>query len=90
MRSLGRRANSVQLRVGAPSPFMKRLTAEQFREYAADPLATDEKVRKWCGVPEDRYYTVATWPESRAGEVRVTAELHRVVRATKISKSNQS
>ena len=69
---------------------MKRLTAEQFKEYAADPLTTDAKVRTWCSVPEDRYYTVAMWPEERAGEVRVTAELHRVVRAPKLSKSNQA
>jgi hypothetical protein len=69
---------------------MKKLTAEQFKEYAAEPLATDEKVRKWCNLPEDRYFTVAMWPEGRAGEVRVTTELHRVVRATKISKSNQA
>ena len=69
---------------------MKKLTAEQFKEYAADPLAGDEKVRTWCSVPEDRYYTVATWPEERAGEVRVATELHRVVRAAKISKSNQA
>jgi hypothetical protein len=38
---------------------MKKLTAEQFREYAADPLATGQRVRKWCSVPEDKYYTVA-------------------------------
>lgn len=69
---------------------MKRLNADQFREYAADPLATDQKVRTWCSVPEDRYYTVAMWPEGRAGEVRVTAALHRVVRAAKISKSDQT
>jgi hypothetical protein len=69
---------------------MNKLTAEQFKEYATDPLATDEKVRKWCSVPEDRYFTVAKWPEERAGEVRVTADLHRVVRATKISKSSQA
>jgi hypothetical protein len=69
---------------------MKKLTAEQFKEYAADPLATDEKVRTWCSVPEDRYYTVATWPEERAGELRLTTDLHRVVRAPKISKSNQA
>jgi hypothetical protein len=69
---------------------MKKLTAEQFKEYATEPLATDEKVRKWCNVPEDRYFTVAMWPEGRAGEVRVTTELHRVVRATKISKSTQA
>ena len=69
---------------------MKRLTAEQFREYTADPLATDGKVRRWCGVPEDRYYTVAMWPEERAGEVCVAADLRRVVRMAKISKSNQA
>jgi len=68
---------------------MKKLTAEQFREYALDPLAADDKVRRWCNVPEDRYYAVAMWPAERAGEVHVTTELHRVVRATKISKSNQ-
>jgi hypothetical protein len=69
---------------------MKKLTAEPFREYAADPLAVDEKVRRWCNVPEDRYYTVAMWPAERAGELQVTEELHRVVRAAKVSKSNQS
>ena len=69
---------------------MKKLTAEQFKEYAADPLASDDKVRKWCSVPEDRYFTVAMWPEERAGQVRATKDLHRVVRAVKISKSNQS
>ena len=69
---------------------MKKLTAEQFKEYAADPLATDEKVRAWCNVPVDRYYTVAMWPEDRAGELQVTTDLHRVVRVTKISKSNQA
>jgi hypothetical protein len=69
---------------------MKRLTAEQFREYAADPLATDKKVREWCNVPEDKYYTVAMWPGNRAGEVRVTPELHRVVRVAKVSKSDQA
>ena len=68
---------------------MKRLTAEQFKEYAADPLATDKKVRNWCGVPKDKYYAVAMWPDERAGEVRVTSNLHRDVRVEKVSKSNQ-
>jgi hypothetical protein len=68
---------------------MKKLTAEQFKEYSTDPLATDTKVRQWCNLPEDRYFKVAMWPEERAGEVRVTTELHRVVRTAKISKSSQ-
>ncbi len=69
---------------------MKKLTAEQFKEYAANPLVLDEKVRKLCEVPEDKYYTVAIWPEERSGELQVTPDLHRVVRAPKISKSNQA
>ena len=69
---------------------MKKLTAEQFTEYAADPLATDERVREWCSVPVDRYYTVAVWPKVLAGELRVTGELHRTVRPPKVSKSSQS
>ncbi len=69
---------------------MKNLTTEQFKEYAADPLAADKNVRRWCNLPEDRYYTVAIWPEEQAGEVQVTAGLHRVVRAAKFSKSNQA
>lgn len=69
---------------------MNKLTAEQFKEYAADPLAADGKVRNWCSVPEDRYYTVAMWPEARAGEVRVTTDLHRAVRGHKVSKSEQT
>jgi len=52
---------------------MKKLTAEQFKEYAANPLVLDEKVRKLCEVPEDKYYTVAIWPEERSGELQVTS-----------------
>jgi hypothetical protein len=69
---------------------MKKLTARQFKKYATDPLATDQKARKWCNVPKDRYYSVAMWPAERAGEVQVTADLHRDVRASKISKGNQA
>lgn len=68
---------------------MKKLTAQQFGEYAADPLAFDGKLRALCGLAEENYYTVAIWPEARAGEVRVTPGLHRTVRPPKISKSNQ-
>ena len=67
---------------------MKKLTAEHFKEYSADPLAADKKVRNWCSIPEDKYYAVAMWPDERAGEVRVTSDLHRDVRAEKVSKSD--
>jgi hypothetical protein len=69
---------------------MNKLTAEQLKEYAADPLAGDAKARKWCNVPEDKFYTVAMWPEPRAGEVRVTPGLHRAGRMAKISKSQEA
>ncbi len=91
MPSLGKRVSSVQFRVGAPiSVFMKKLTTNQLREYMRDPLAFDEKMREVCNLPQHNFYTVATWPEERAGEVRVTPGLQRVVRANKISKSNQT
>jgi hypothetical protein len=67
---------------------MKRLTPEQFKEYTANPLAADEKVRKWAGVPDNRYYSVAVWPEENAGSVRLT-HVSRTVAAKKISKSDQ-
>ena len=88
MHSLGKRIQLGATPSEGSTFSMKKLTADQFWEYAADPLATGKKVRKWCGLPDDRYYSVATWPESRAGEVRVT-ELHRVVRSPKVSKSDQ-
>ena len=72
------------------SPFMKRLTVEQFTKYAANPLAFDGRLRELCNLPEDKYYSVATWPEERAGEVWVTPGLHRAVRLPKICKSNQT
>ena len=68
---------------------MKRLSPEQFKEYTAHPLAADEKVRKWVGLPDNRYYSVAIWPEMVAGVVRVT-NVSRTVTAKKISKSDQS
>jgi len=53
---------------------MTTLTHEQFEEYIKDPLAADAKVRKWCDLPEDRYYTVSVWP--MPGIVRPT-NVHR-------------
>ena len=68
---------------------MKQLTADQFSEYMRVPPETgDELVRKWAGVPEDRYYTVSVWPDHLAGRVFVTS-LHRIVKTKKISKSDQ-
>ena len=31
---------------------MKQLTPDQFKEYMLNPLAADEKVRKWCGLEQ--------------------------------------
>ena len=67
----------------------KQLTPEQFAQYQSDPLGNDHLVRKWAGVPEDRYYTVSVWPEHLAGRVFVNYNGYRKVNSVKISKSNQ-
>ena len=69
---------------------MTTLTQNQLAEYLADPLAADAKVRRWAGVPEDRYYSVSVWPEQLAGRVWVNMKDYRKVAAKKISKSDQS
>lgn len=75
------------MKSGKGDQFMKTLTPEQFAEYVANPLAADEKVRSWCNLREDRYFTVSVWPTQ--GLVKQTS-LTRVVKAKKISKSDQS
>lgn len=67
---------------------MKTLTADQFKEYMQDPLACDAKVRKWCSIPEDKYFNVSVWPESMAGVVTVRTNDFRTVKNKKISKSD--
>jgi len=67
---------------------MKRLTADQFTQYAANPVAMDEQVRSWCKLPEDKYYSVTVWPDELAGVVTLT-NVSRVVKAKKVSKSDQ-
>ena len=67
---------------------MKTLPSELFNKYKENPLQYDEEVRKYCGLREDRYYTVSVWPENLAGRVYQTNNV-RVVKAKKISKSDQ-
>jgi hypothetical protein len=51
-----------------------------------NPLVADEKVRKWCGLREDRYFTVSVWePKGLVMETKLV----RVVKSKKISKSDQ-
>lgn len=69
---------------------MKQLTVEQFASYMKDPNGMgDTNVRRWCNVPDDKYYTVAVWPEASAGQVRINTTMSRVVKAKKVSKSDQ-
>jgi hypothetical protein len=67
----------------------KQLTPDQFAQYSANPLVADELVRKWAGVPDNKYFSVSVWPETLAGRVYVTDKLFRTVKLDKISKSNQ-
>ena len=67
------------------------MSPELFKEYAANPLAADEKVRKVLDLPDNRYYTVSMWPVE--GQVRIVKPSKespgRIVAAKKISKSDQ-
>ena len=66
-----------------------KLSPELYVKYVADPLGMDAAVRNAAKVPEDRYYSVSTWPEERAGVVTVNTKDYRKVAAKKISKSDQ-
>ena len=66
---------------------MKKLNPDQFKEYEANPLAADEKVRSWLDLPDNRYYTVSMMGPT-LGMVNVTKQ-ERVCKSKKISKSYQ-
>lgn len=67
---------------------MKTLPPELFNKYKQDPYKYDQEVRNFCGLREDRYYTVSVWPEELAGRVYQTYNT-RAVKDKKISKSDQ-
>jgi hypothetical protein len=69
---------------------MKTMTPEMFARYSANPLGMDAEVRNHFQVPDNRYYTVTTWPPERAGQLFVDLKRTRVVHAKKVSKSDQS
>lgn len=64
-----------------------KLPAELFEKYSKDPSKYDPLVRAMARVPDDRYYTVAVWPESMKGTVEIRHNSVRLVRSEKISKS---
>jgi hypothetical protein len=67
---------------------MKQLTPEQFKLYVENPSMSDVNIRKWCDIPDDKYYTVSVWPPERAGQVRIRTGERRNVPVKKISKSD--
>jgi len=64
-----------------------RITPDLLARHIENPMGTDAEIRAAAKIPSDRYYTVATFPPSRAGVVEIgrTREVH----AKKISKSDQ-
>jgi hypothetical protein len=52
-------------------------------------LALDDEVRKKFNIPDDRYYSVLTWPDSLAGRVWLDENRFRAAPKKKISKSDQ-
>jgi hypothetical protein len=55
--------------------------------YLKDPVAHDDELRAALKLPEDCYYSVSVWPVP--GVVTVDKKRSRVVRAKKVSKSDQ-
>jgi len=70
-------------------PFMQTMPPTLFKRYEADPYGTDAEVREQCQVPDNRYYTVSTWPPERAGMLEVDRTRVRVPTVKKVSKSDQ-
>lgn len=52
--------------------------------YLSRPLELDQEVRRFAGIPDDRYFTVSVFPVP--GQVRVS-HLRREIKLKKISKS---
>lgn len=67
---------------------MKKLTPDQLKEYLENLLVNDAKVRKWCDIPDDKYYSVSVWPENVTGNVWMDDRRFRTVHSSKISKSD--
>ena len=69
---------------------MKKLPENLFNKYKEDPYKYDYEVRNFCGIKDNKYYTVSMWPEHLAGRVYVNEHLVRIVKDKKISKSDIS
>lgn len=67
-----------------------KLAEDIFKKYVADPLGMDEVVRTAAKISDSKYYSVVVWPEERAGKVYVIPNSVRVVKAKKVSKSDQT
>lgn len=68
---------------------MQTLMPELLAQYLANPLGMEESVRRLFKLPDNRYFTVTTWPPERAGQVFVDKTRTRVVLTKKVSKSDQ-
>jgi hypothetical protein len=67
-----------------------KMPPQMLARYALDPLALDEEIRRHFAIPEDRYYSVARYPEHIAGLITIDQTRTRVPKARKISKSDQA
>ena len=57
-----------------------KMSVGQWEDYSTqNPLQMGDKVRKWFQVPENKYYSVSTWPENVAGNVWLDEKRYRDV-----------
>ncbi len=68
----------------------RKMDDKTFKHYCQNPLGMDEVVREELKLPDNRYYSVAMWPEDVVGVVTVIPNMTRTVVAKKISKSSQT
>lgn len=66
-----------------------KISPELFKQYCQNPLGMDETIRSKYSIPDDKYYSVSVFPEKLAGNIYITRGMNRIVKAKKISKSNQ-
>jgi len=66
------------------------MTDEMFKRYMADNSGqVDREIRNKFNIPDNRYYSVTTWPEHLQGRVFVDSKRVRDIPVKKISKSDQ-
>lgn len=75
---------SLQLEIKMLAKMDKRM----WQQVDANAEDMDWTVRATFNIPEDRYYSVTSFPKEKQGEIYLVQGLKRIAKVKKISKSN--